>query len=82
MIWHDGSTINAHSYLLIMISYLYDPACHLTDKEFKNKYGINTNVQSIVEIYLLSRYPPNDQQILYSKERFEDLFELKSCSSR
>ena len=43
------SDISAHSHLLMMISYLYDQACHLTDTEFKERHGVDINVQSMVE---------------------------------
>ena len=49
MMWHDGSSISAHSHLLMMISCLYDQACHLTDTEFKERHGVDINVQSMVE---------------------------------
>ena len=81
MMWHDGSSISAHSHLLMMISCLYNQACQLTDTEFKQRHGVDINVQSMVEkpeIYRLARCPSNNQQILYSEERYEDLIELKS----
>ena len=27
MMWHDCSTTEGHSYLLMMVTYMYDPAC-------------------------------------------------------
>ena len=29
MVWHDCSTISSHSYFMIMISVIYDPAVYL-----------------------------------------------------
>ena len=74
-IWHDDLSISAHSHLL-MISCLYNQTCHLTDIEFKERHGVVINVQSMVEnpeIYILARYPSNNQQILYCEDRYEDL---------
>ena len=44
MMWRDGSSISAHSYLLMVISCLYDQACHLTDTEFKERHRVDINV--------------------------------------
>ena len=60
MMWHDGSSISAHSHFLMMISCLYDPASHLTDTKFKERHGVDINVQSMVEkpgIYILACCP-------------------------
>ena len=81
MMWHDNSSITAHSHLLIMISYLYDPACYLVDSEFKKRHGVNINVQCVVEkpeIYILAGCPLSNQQMLYSEEIYENLIELKA----
>ena len=75
--WHDGSSINAHSHLLTVISCLYNQVCHLADIEFKERHGVDINVQSMVE-KLLARCPSSNQQILYSEEKYEDLIELKA----
>ena len=48
----------------------------MTDIEFKERHGVVINVQSMVEnpeIYILARYPSNNQQILYCEDRYEDL---------
>ena len=79
MMWHDCATVGGHSYLLMMIACMYDPACYLTDTEYERKYNISSNVQAIVEkprIYILAQCPSNDQQILYSQERLEDIIAL------
>ena len=52
--------------------YVYDPACHLTDSEFKGLHEVDVNVQSMVEkpeIYILACCPSNNHQILYSEEK-------------
>ena len=79
MMWHDFATVSGHSYLLMMIVCMYDPACYLTDSEYEQKYNISSNAQAIVEkptIYILAQCPSNDQQILYSQERLEDIIAL------
>ena len=49
MMWHDCATVGGHSYLLMMIAWMYDPACYLTDNEYEQKYNISSDVQAIVE---------------------------------
>ena len=63
----------------MMIACMYHPACYLIDSEYEQKYNISSNVQAIVEkpiIYILAQCPSNDQQILYSQERLEDIIAL------
>lgn len=37
MFWHDGSSLASHSYLLILVSCMYDPAVFYTDEEYFQK---------------------------------------------
>ena len=72
MMWHDGSSIRAHSHFLMMISSFYDQASHLTDTEFKERPGGDINAQFMVEkaeICILAHCSSNNQQILF----FEDM---------
>ena len=36
--WHDSSSLNNHSHLLVTINVMYDTACFLTDDEYYLKY--------------------------------------------
>ena len=79
MMWHDGSTLSSHSYLLMMVSIMYDRAVFLTNEEYEQKYHTSLDIQSIIEkpqIYLLESCPSNDQQILYIEERLQDILNL------
>ena len=79
-LWHDTSTIAGHSYLLMMVKCLYDPAIFYTDMEYKEKYGKEIKVQVDVEkplIYIIGRCAPTDDQLKYSNTRLEDLHDLK-----
>ena len=49
MTWHDCATVSGQSYLLMMIAYMYDPACYVTDTEYEQRYNISSNVQATVE---------------------------------
>ena len=72
--------VGGHSYQLMMIACIYDTACYYTDTEFKEKFGVFVNIQTIVEeprLYILARCPSNDQQILYSQERLNDITALQ-----
>ena len=73
------ATIAGHSYLLMMIVWIYDLACYLTDTKYEQKYNFSSNIQAIVEkprIYILAQCLSNDQQILYSQERLEVIIAL------
>ena len=64
----------------MMIACIYDPACYYADTEFQQKYDAFVNIQTIVEkpkLYILARCPSNEQQILYSQERLDDIIALK-----
>ena len=80
MFWHDCSTISNHSHFLVMVSAMYDKALYYTDAEYSQKYSENVNVQAEVEkpyMYIFARCLSNDQQLLYSKERLDDIIKLK-----
>ena len=80
MMWHDCSTVGGHSYLLIMIACIYDPACYYTYTEFQQKFDVFVSIQTIFEkprLYIFARCPFNEQQILYSQERLDDIIALK-----
>ena len=64
----------------MMIACIYDPACYYADTEFQQKHDVFVNIQTIVEktkLYILARCPSNEQQILYSQERLDDIIALK-----
>lgn len=78
MMWHDGSSLASHGYLLLMVATMYDRALHISESEFKDEFGL-TDIQSFIEkpfMYLIARCPSNNQQILYTKERMDDLHEI------
>ena len=78
MMWHDGSTLSSHSYLLMMVSIMYD-SCVSDKWRIWKKYHTSLDIQSIVEksqVYLLARCPSNDQHILYTEERLQDILNL------
>ena len=80
MVWHDCSTVSNHSHFLVMIATMYDPAVYLTNKEYFTKFGEQVDVQATVEqpnLYIFGRCPSNDQQLLYSDERIEDILQLE-----
>ena len=65
--WYDCSTVGIHSYLLMMIACIYNPAYFYTDTEFQEKFDVFVNIETIVEkprLYILARCPSNEQQIL------------------
>ena len=59
---------------------IFDVAAFFSDEEYFLKYGENVCVQSIVEkpsLYIIGRCPSNDQQLLYSDIRLEDISLLR-----
>ena len=64
-----------------MVACLFDPPVFLTDDEYKEKYHMKVNVWSEVEkpeLYRLTQFQPNDNQLLYSEEQVEDLLEVNT----
>ena len=58
-VWHDHYSVANHGYLLFLVGAMYDPAIHLTDKQFKEKCGEEVEVQKITEkaeLYIVARY--------------------------
>ena len=79
MMWHHGSILSSHTYLLMMVSIIYDRAVFLTNEEYEQKYHASLDIQSIIEkpqVYLLARCPSNDQQILHIEEHLQDILNL------
>ena len=48
-LWHDHSSVDGHSYLLVLITPIYDPVFYLTPEEMEQKTGVYMDVQGIVE---------------------------------
>ena len=58
-VWHDHSSVANHRYFLFLVGIMYDPAIHLTNKEFKENCGKEVEVQKIIEkpeLYIVARY--------------------------
>ena len=67
-LWHDQSTIANHSYLVFMVSCVYDSAVYYTNEEYNAKYH---------KIYIIARCSGTDyEQLAYVETRQEDLHEL------
>ena len=61
--------------------YLYDRAVFLPDEEYYQKEGAHVNVQGAVDkpfTYILVRTPATDQQLIYSENQLEVIFDLKT----
>ena len=79
--WHDGSSIANHGHILISMNILYDPAVFFTSAEWKEKYGEDIDIQSIVEtpeLYIIGRCRSNDEQLGYIDTRIKCLKELET----
>ncbi|XP_078693315.1 uncharacterized protein LOC144923015 [Branchiostoma floridae x Branchiostoma belcheri] len=79
--WEDGSSLANHGYIVYMVGIMYDPAIHLTDEEYHNKFNLRLSVQSKVEqpeIYIIARSGSSDaEQLLYTQTRRDDLPSLE-----
>ena len=68
------------THLLMTVNTLYDKTIHMTNEEYEVKYGKKVDVQSEIEkpdIYILTRCPGDDHQLMYSVCRNEDIRCLK-----
>ena len=75
-VWHDASDIANHGHILFCINVLYDPAGFFTTKEFKEKFGLDVNVQRKVEtsdLYIIGRCRHNDEQLGYIQTKLTAL---------
>ena len=83
MLWHDTSTISDHSYLLMVVKCVHDPAIFYINEAFRQKYNKNINIQVEIEkpfTYIIAQCPPTDDQIKYINTRLEDLNEMKTST--
>ncbi|KAI8513933.1 hypothetical protein Bbelb_082570 [Branchiostoma belcheri] len=63
MYWEDGAALANRGYILYLVATMYDPAIHLTDEEYHQKFNLRISVQSKVEqpqIYLIARSSSSD----------------------
>ena len=77
-LWHDGSSIIIHSYMLFMVSFMYDTAVYITESELPA--GDNTDLQATIEkphLYIIARCRGNEEQLAFASTRIECLRELK-----
>ena len=64
---------------MVTVNIIYDTAIHLTDREYEQVHGRETNVQSVIEqpeLYILARCPGDDHQLMYADCRTEDIRQL------
>ncbi len=77
-VWADNSCITSHSYSMVMMRVLYDPAVFLTDEEYQIKFKVAKSVQSLVEvptIYTLGLSDATEMdQAMYNEAIHQDLF--------
>ena len=63
-----------------MVVCLYDTAVFYTDEEYYIMSGIKCNVKASVEkpfLHILARSPSNDQLLLYTDERLQDILQIQ-----
>ncbi len=79
-VWADHSCITSHSYFLVMVSVMYDPAVFITDEEYRVKFKVAKSVQSLVEvprIYILGLSDATEvEQAMYYEPIHQDLLKL------
>ena len=79
-VWHDASDIANHGHILFCINILYDPAVFFTTKEFKEKFGLDINVQRKVEtpeLYIIGSCRNNDEHLGHIQTRVDCLKDLE-----
>ena len=74
-VWHDNSTIANNGYFMVTINTCYDENIHYTREEYKEKTGIDINVQADIEkphIHILTKTSSSiEDQLLHSSTRLE-----------
>ena len=76
-IWHDHSNVAGHSYLLVLVTPIYDEAFYYIPAEVEQKLGVKLDVQAIVEhpeVHIIGRSSSSiADQMLFNKCRQECL---------
>lgn len=79
-LWHDHSSVDGHSYLLVLITPIYDPVFYLTPEEMEQKTGVYMDVQGIVEqpeVHIVGRSSSSTaEQMMFNECRQECLKEI------
>ena len=74
-VWHDNSTIANNGYFMVTINTCYDKNIHYTREEYKEKTGIDINVQADIEkpqIHILTKTSSSiEDHLLHSATRLE-----------
>lgn len=81
-IWHDHSSIASHGYLLVLVSFIYDPAFYYTSEEMKALKGIDIDVPTTVEkpeTHIIGRSSSSTQdQLMFIGIRKECLQQMRN----
>ena len=76
-VWHNNSTIANNGYFMVTINACYDKNIHYTREEYKEKIGIDINVQADIEkpqIHILTKTSSSiEDQLVHSATRLEVL---------
>ena len=74
-VWHDNSTVANNGYLMVTVNTCYDKNIHSARREYKEKTGIDINVQEDIEkpqIHILTKASFSiEDQLLHSARRLE-----------
>ena len=77
MLWHDHSSLANNGFMLFLVRQLYDPAIHLTTKEYKEKTGKSVDIQATIEqphLYIMGKSASTqEEQLLFIETRKECL---------
>lgn len=86
LLGHDHADLLGHSYLVEVIKVVYDQAMHLTDDEYKDRYGTELNLQAQIEqpeVRLLSMIGSSEEeQLRVIPDRAEDLHHVRAPIDR
>ena len=67
LLWHDHSSLSGSCLMLFLVRELFDPAIHLSSKEYKGKTGEYIDTQAITEtpqLYLMGPSGSKDSEQL------------------
>lgn len=76
--WHNGSSVPKQSHIMMMVSCVYDDndGAFVRNAEHYAKHSFLRNVQSITKRWFVYRWSSDEHQLLYSRQRVDDLPEL------
>ena len=80
LVWSDHASVMNHGHLMLTVKTLYDEGFYLTREEYKEIYGKDLDIETLIEepqLYIFSRCRDSLQgKVAYTDTRREDILEM------